>query len=278
MRMDVLNVGKKLFEFIDKKMNNNVCSPLIKAFSACLDYFEPITDNAAVIFISLSIGFAMLIIMGWIGGYVLKRRLRINEKSFDKVPVSIGLFSFLYSFITAKVMDFLPYFHERLSTALSLTSSILLQSTVYLQEFADITGIDTNCIEKSMIVSYFYELPTNKWKELLQKNTEYNMLTEKLFDALSEIRNIPFTDIDITKSLYHQNIYAGIVCLVVFIVFHWYLSKQHERIFAKIAMVMIGICSALCSIYMSQVFIGEYAIIYILLLAFMKMVTKKQLR
>ena len=223
----------------------------VKFYEKLFCFFDVITDNAAIVYSSIAVLVTFMAVL--LSTYKTKKhRSGIDMKQIPGMPAWMYPFSFIVSSISAKTIDFLPYFHKRLSTALSLTSSIISESKTYMEEYASIA--QTTTITPGKIASYFYCLTQEEWKEVLSIETDYSFLTKHLHDTLVQIKYIP---------VFHLDKYGKILCILMIILFIWMhlvsMSKNYTQK-EKIMIIIVGLLSMINSIYLPLVFSLQYCL------------------
>ncbi|MCI6997759.1 MAG: hypothetical protein MR936_13490 [Eubacterium sp.] len=178
-------------------------------------------------------------------------------KQIPEMPAWMYLFSFIVSSISAKTIDFLPFFHKRLSTALSLTSSIISESQTYMEEFASIAQM--TIITPGKIASYFYCLTWEEWKEVLSIETDYSFLAEHLHDTLVQIKYIPIFHLDITIGMYK---YCKVLCIlmIIFLIWMHFVNMKNYTQKEKLMIIIVGLLSMINCIYLPLVFFLQYCL------------------
>lgn len=229
----------------------------VKFYEKLFCFFDVITDNAAIVYGSIAVLVTFMAVL--LSTYKTKKhRSGIDMKQIPGMPAWMYPFSFIVSSISSKTIDFLPFFHKRLSIALSLTSSIISESQTYMEEFASIA--QTTTITPGKIASYFYCLTQEEWKEVLSIETDYSFLAEHLHDTLVQIKYIPVFHLDITIGMYK---YGKILCILMIILFIWMhlvsMTKKYTQK-EKIMIIIVGLLSMINSIYLPLVFSLQYCL------------------
>lgn len=258
--MDILEFGSKIFVGIDNWLTYQRCHWSISIYRNVFRFFKVNTDNAAVVYCSFSI-----IVLFFVIGITWMARFFMHKFKKDSVypyivPIWIFPFSFLFSAISAKTIDFLPYFHERLSSALSLASSILAESSAYKVQFSLTSGIPVSDITQSKIASFYYDLTQKEWTSILSADTDYSLLTEHLYDTFRQIRDIPILHINVTETIYHSSIWPSIILFFLIMKIHVWICRRYVSRLAKGWILSAGFLAAVCSIYLPLIFLLLYSL------------------
>ena len=228
----------------------------VKFYEKLFCFFDDITDNAAIVYGSIAVLVTFMAIL--LSTYITKKhRSGIDMKQIPGMPAWIYPFSFIDSSISARTIDFLPYFHKRLSTALSLTSSIISESKTYMEEFASIAQMTT--ITPGKIASYFYCLTWEEWKEVLSIEIDYSFLAEHLHDTLVQIKYTPIFYLDITISMYE---YGKVLFILMIIFLSWmhFMNMKNYTQKEKLMIIIVGLLSMINCIYLPLVFFLQYCL------------------
>lgn len=229
----------------------------VKFYEKLFRFFDVITDNAAIVYGSIAV---LATFMAVLLSTCKTKTHSIDMKQIPGIPAWMYPFSFIVSSISAKTIDLLPFYHERLSTALSLTSSIISESKTYRKEFASITQMTT--ISHGQIASYFYNLTEKEWQNILSVETDYSILTEHLHDTLVQIKYIPVFHLDITIGMYK---YGKVLCILMIIFLIWIyfvsMTKNYTKK-EKCMIIIVDFLSMIHSIYLPLVFFLQYCLMF----------------
>ena len=180
------------------------------------EIYKPISDNVMVVSIFFTCTFAIFVTV------LLHKRLKL-------VPVFGGI----YIISVANMIENLPHIHERINTALSLTSNIIHQSSSYLSDFLAVTGIESADKLKTVNILYYLD-----HKDALLA-TEPTDLYYHFYNAMDITRDSWFGYVD--KPFFNININVMYLFIIGIIIFSIILISKTDKYFIYLNITLIGL-------------------------------------
>ena len=166
--------------------------------------FKPVSDNVMIVTVFFTVAIAIFTTV------LLRKKSKL-------IPIVGGV----YMLSMASMIENLPYIHERIHTALSVTSNIIHQSSKYLTDFLAVTGIESADKLKTINTLYYLE-----HKKALMA-TEPTDLYYHFYNAMDITRDSWFGYVD--KPFFNINInimYLFIVGIIIFLII--FISKTDK--------------------------------------------------